>query len=859
MKKRFLSLALALVMLFSLAPVSRAAEPTKLPTPTGLEWKYNSMNSVTGRRDFWYAYFDYGWCYSENDYLLKVYKKTETEDILLKTLQVNYQEITPLNGKGKAFFADLTENVIEDGDTIYFTVTLLGDGVNTLDSDPAVSPEKTFHFAPTPSNPRWSDGNEELPYEYSDGRKGTRKLYNWDMVWDNCYDSNGRYIMNVYRKGQDTDEAFTSLGKQISVTNISPKLYDHYFRGEISTLFDGESKEFISGQYYYILRTKGDEDKEILNSKGVKSSLKTHVQPEAKLETPTNLRWENTTACCDDVDGKDKFDFNFQWSAAENFSDPLMCGGLAPTKPNCIPDHVFNNHGEGYYRFRVHAVTSDPEVIANSDLSDWSPVYKTTGAEVTNDLKGIVDNLPENPTKADINNAIQQVTELDRDTLKAAMLTDHEDKNANGQLKTLEEKSGVIVDAKAKEGVSLDTSKVSLVGAALNAAEDAEKVTFTVSKPEQEAVIPGAYKNTVQFDFKLDGGKAPEGQLDVPIKITMPVPDGISPSQLHILHYYADGRLSEIVFPYTYQENGVWFASFVVDHFSTFAFAEASAATIGDKSYDTLAEAVEAAKSGDTIVLQKDYDGEKITVSGKSLTINCGKFSLDASKIEAGNNVTKKVTGTSGVDQIITLTYSAGSTGGGSTGGGGGGGSIGGGSVAPKPEDKRPEETVKKASEIFVDVEAGSWYEEAVTFAVEKGLFKGVDETHFAPAMTTTRAMIMTVLARLDGHKADTYDEAVKWAVDSGVSDGSDINAVITREQFVTMLYRYAEQPEASGELTGFTDMTEVSDWAWVAMSWAVDNGIIKGNEQSELSSKAAATRAEAAAIMQRYITLIEK
>lgn len=195
----------------------------------------------------------------------------------------------------------------------------------------------------------------------------------------------------------------------------------------------------------------------------------------------------------------------------------------------------------------------------------------------------------------------------------------------------------------------------------------------------------------------------------------------------------------------------------------------------------------------------------------------------------------------------------------GSTGGGGGGGSIGGGSVTPKPEDKKPEETVKKASEIFVDVEAGSWYEEDVTFAVEKGLFKGVDETHFAPAVATTRAMIMTVLARLDGSRADTYDEAVKWAVDNGVSDGSDINAVITREQFVTMLYRYAEQPEASGELTGFTDMTEVSDWAWVAMSWAVDNGIIKGNEQSQLSPKAAATRAEAAAIMQRYITLIEK
>lgn len=188
-----------------------------------------------------------------------------------------------------------------------------------------------------------------------------------------------------------------------------------------------------------------------------------------------------------------------------------------------------------------------------------------------------------------------------------------------------------------------------------------------------------------------------------------------------------------------------------------------------------------------------------------------------------------------------------------------GGGSSSGGSTVAKPEDKKPEETVKKASEIFVDVEAGSWYEEAVTFAVEKGLFKGVDETHFAPAVTTTRAMIMTVLARLDGHKADTYDEAVKWAVDSGVSDGSNINAVITREQFVTMLYRYAEQPEASGELTGFSDMTEVSDWAWVAMSWAVDNGIIKGNEQSQLSPKAAATRAEAAAIMQRYITLIEK
>lgn len=110
----------------------------------------------------------------------------------------------------------------------------------------------------------------------------------------------------------------------------------------------------------------------------------------------------------------------------------------------------------------------------------------------------------------------------------------------------------------------------------------------------------------------------------------------------------------------------------------------------------------------------------------------------------------------------------------------------------------------------FDDVKPTEWYADAVRCVVEKGLMSGTGTDAFSPDGTTTRGMLMTILARYAG--ADTtgganwYEKGMAWAQSAGISDGRAPEAGITREQLVTMLYRYADVPEASGTLDAFAD-----------------------------------------------------
>ncbi len=171
-----------------------------------------------------------------------------------------------------------------------------------------------------------------------------------------------------------------------------------------------------------------------------------------------------------------------------------------------------------------------------------------------------------------------------------------------------------------------------------------------------------------------------------------------------------------------------------------------------------------------------------------------------------------------------------------------------------QPEDNVP------VWERFSDVAKGSWYEEAVAFAVERGLFQGVGESTFAPNGEMTRAMLMTVLARLDGQDttggSTWYEKAMAWAVEAGISDGTDPEGNISREQLVTMLYRYAGSPaaDAATGMAGFVDAQDISAWAQTAMRWAVKAGIIQGKNGGRLDPKGPATRAEVATVFQRFL-----
>ena len=159
----------------------------------------------------------------------------------------------------------------------------------------------------------------------------------------------------------------------------------------------------------------------------------------------------------------------------------------------------------------------------------------------------------------------------------------------------------------------------------------------------------------------------------------------------------------------------------------------------------------------------------------------------------------------------------------------------------------------------FVDVPAGAWYSDAVAYVYANGLMQGTSATTFEPDAGLTRSMVWAVLARMDGETVSGtgwQSVARAWAVRSGVSDGTDPNGLITREQLVTMLWRFAGEPTTDATLSGYSDAASVNAWATTAMAWAIDNGIITGVTDTTLVPQGTATRAQCAAILMRYDTL---
>ena len=147
------------------------------------------------------------------------------------------------------------------------------------------------------------------------------------------------------------------------------------------------------------------------------------------------------------------------------------------------------------------------------------------------------------------------------------------------------------------------------------------------------------------------------------------------------------------------------------------------------------------------------------------------------------------------------------------------------------------------------------WAKDSIDFVTARELFTGTSEATFSPDTPMTRAMMTTILARYEG--LDTsggsvwYEKGWNWAKENGISDGNAPDDNVSREQIVTMLYRYAGSPAVSGTLTGFQDSDAVNVYAAQAMVWAVENGIIQG-DNGMLRPQDAATRAQVAAILSR-------
>ena len=156
----------------------------------------------------------------------------------------------------------------------------------------------------------------------------------------------------------------------------------------------------------------------------------------------------------------------------------------------------------------------------------------------------------------------------------------------------------------------------------------------------------------------------------------------------------------------------------------------------------------------------------------------------------------------------------------------------------------------------FLDVRPAAWYYDAVSYVWSEGLMQGTSGLYFEPDAGMTRAMFWAVLARIDGQDvtgAGWKEAARSWAVAESVSDGTGPDELITREQMVTMLYRFQGSPAAGGmAVREFSDSASVSAWASDAVNWALASGVLTGMGDGTLAPQGHATRAQAAAMFMR-------
>ena len=449
---------------------------------------------------------------------------------------------------------------------------------------------------------------------------------------------------------------------------------------------------------------------------------------------------------------------------------------------------------------------------------------------------------------------------------------------------------------------------------------DSYKLNIT---PKYDIVVVG----TNNQEQKFTGDTLPVSN-ETPVSVQLPDGFVTNTDSLYVQHkgheYNADVSVNTVKVGGV--NKNIYTAKFInPDGFSDFTITKTtqSVAVIGNNKYTTLQNAIDAAQTGATIVLQKNCT-EKVTVAGKSLTINRNGKTFDEANVTVGSNCTKEVK-----NDTIVVTYTKPSSGG-SSGGSSSGKTTykvttsavnnGGVNASPSNAEKgatititlspdkgykldkltvtdgsgKSVSTVKKSDTVYTftmpasavtvgvsyakadetpskttfnDVSANDWFASAVDYVTGKGMMNGTAANTFSPKANTTRGMLMTVLARHAGEDTTGgsvwYEKGMNWAKANGVSDGTNPQVNITREQLAAMLYRYAQNKkyDVSGakSLDGYTDAQSVSSYAVPALQWANAAGVVNGKSGSKLDPKGYATRAEVAAMLMRFCENVEK
>lgn len=274
----------------------------------------------------------------------------------------------------------------------------------------------------------------------------------------------------------------------------------------------------------------------------------------------------------------------------------------------------------------------------------------------------------------------------------------------------------------------------------------------------------------------------------------------------------------------------------------------------GGKGQSANRESALGIKKGSVITVQ-DADGRTLYTATALGSMSSVIFS--SSDIKEGETYTVLVDGTS----VGTATAKLGTSGSSS------------GSLGPNQNGGQPGSDQQGGVSGFQDVGQNDWFADAVKYVSENKLMNGTSTTAFSPNENMSRAMLATVLYRMSGETAEAdssfgdvsssayYAAAVNWASSKGIVNGTGAdafspNASITREQLAAMLYRYAGEPSVSADLSAYTDAVSISPYAEKAVEWCVAKGILNGKSATRLAPQDTATRAECAAMLQRFAAL---
>ena len=375
------------------------------------------------------------------------------------------------------------------------------------------------------------------------------------------------------------------------------------------------------------------------------------------------------------------------------------------------------------------------------------------------------------------------------------------------------------------------------------------QVTYTVKEKDSGKVVSTTEPETI-----------PNDAIKAPVTISIKLPDGMSTNNLYVKHYFSErpGEYEYIKPEIKAATDGKgWIATWQQSSFSTIELlSDARSATVSFNGEEvTLTPADKDQPLPKASKDDKIFTGWTFTIEGEDGTtteIPGGPYltltddlltALDKADLEditATPNFKDKDKDPEPVTPVTPVTPSA-----------------------PAQNPFNPD--AGKDSLPFTDVNANSWYYSGVKFAYENGLMNGTGTGKFSPNADTTRGMIVTMLARLEGQNTSGtpwYAAGQKWAMDNGISDGTNMTGAITREQLAAILFRYAKQKgydvSKSADLNGFADANTVSGYATDAMRWAVANGLIQGSN-SKLSPKATASRAQVATILMRFMELYAK